>query len=162
VNAALNGLAALWLGAGYLMIRRRRTAAHRFCMIAALVASAAFLVSYLAYHARAGSTRFTGTGWIRSLYLVILFTHTVLAAAIVPLVLITLRRALRGRFDRHRRIARWTWPHWIYVSVTGVVIYLMLYHLGPALGRTRPDASEAAAVASGPTLPGLDRGPARG
>lgn len=133
LNAVLNGLCAVWLTAGYLAIRRGRRDAHRAFMIAAVITSALFLTSYLIYHAQTGSTGFQTRGWIRAVYFTVLFTHTVLAAVIVPLVLVTLSHALRGRFARHRRLARWTWPLWIYVSATGVVIYLMLYHLDPAL-----------------------------
>jgi putative membrane protein len=129
LNAVLNSLSAAWLTAGYLFIRRHRVGAHRACMLAAVATSLAFLVSYLVYHAQTGSTRFQSQGAVRAVYFFILGTHTVLAAAIVPLVIVTLTRALRGRFPQHRRIARWTWPIWMYVSITGVVIYLMLYHL---------------------------------
>jgi uncharacterized membrane protein YozB (DUF420 family) len=131
INACLNGIAALLLAGGYAMIRRRRIAAHRRFMLAALTASAFFLASYLYYHAYEGTTPFAGAGWIRPVYFAILGSHTVLAAAIVPLVSITVMRALRGRFQHHRRIARWTLPAWLYVSVTGVVIYLLLYRLSP-------------------------------
>jgi uncharacterized membrane protein YozB (DUF420 family) len=129
LNAALNGVATLFLVAGYRFIRRRRVAAHRAAMLAAVAASAAFLVSYVIYHANAGSRPFTGTGPVRAVYFAILVTHIVLAAAIVPMVLMTLARALGRRFERHAAIARRTLPLWLYVSVTGVVIYLMLYRL---------------------------------
>ncbi len=129
LNAALNGTCALLLVAGYLLIRRRRVLAHKICMISALVVSTLFLVSYLTYHYQVGSVRFTGQGWIRPVYFTILTSHTTLAATIIPLALVTASRALRGRFDRHVRIARWTLPIWLYVSVTGVVVYWMLYHL---------------------------------
>jgi uncharacterized membrane protein YozB (DUF420 family) len=129
LNALLNGLSALLLLAGYVLIRARRPAAHRAAMLGAVASSALFLASYLYYHAQVGSVRFTGQGPLRIVYFAILGTHTVLAAAIVPLVLVTLQRALAGRFDRHRRIARITLPLWAYVSVTGVVIYWMLYRL---------------------------------
>jgi uncharacterized membrane protein YozB (DUF420 family) len=128
-NALLNALSAALLLAGYLLIRARRQAAHRIAMLGALASSTLFLASYLYYHAHVGSVRFTGQGPLRTVYFFILGTHTVLAAAIVPLVLVTLQRALRGRFHRHRRIARITLPLWAYVSVTGVVIYWMLYRL---------------------------------
>jgi putative membrane protein len=127
VNAALNAASALLLSAGYVFIRRRRVAAHRACMLGAFVVSAAFLLSYLAYHAQVGATRFRGEGVFRAVYFAVLGSHTVLAVAVVPLAVVTLARALRGRFDRHRRIARWTLPVWWYVSVTGVLVYLMLY-----------------------------------
>ena len=114
------------LTAGYTMIRRGRILAHKTCMVLAVLSSATFLVSYVLYHARVGSVAFRGQGWIRPVYFTLLGTHTALAAAIVPLVLITLTRALREQFDRHKRIARWTLPLWLYVSVTGVVIYFLL------------------------------------
>jgi len=127
LNAALNSLSAVFLFAGYLFIRAKNRAAHRRCMLAALACSSLFLISYLVYHFQVGSVGFKGQGWIRPVYFTILITHTILAAAVVPLALIALVRALRERFDAHRRIARWTFPIWLYVSVTGVVIYLMLY-----------------------------------
>jgi uncharacterized membrane protein YozB (DUF420 family) len=129
INASLNGASAVLLTTGRVLIGRGRIAAHRACMIAAVVASTLFLGSYLYYHAHVWSVRFPGQGWIRPVYFSILISHTLLAAAVVPLVLVTLSRALRQRFDRHRAIARWTYPVWLYVSVTGVVIYFMLYQL---------------------------------
>jgi uncharacterized membrane protein YozB (DUF420 family) len=129
INASLNGTSAVLLLIGRTLIARGRMAAHRAVMIAAVVSSSLFLISYLYYHARVGSVRFQGQGWARPVYFSILISHTVLAAAIVPLVIITLSHGLRARFDRHRVIARWTYPLWLYVSVTGVVIYMMLYHL---------------------------------
>lgn len=129
LNASLNALATVFLVTGWLLIRRKRRDAHRACMLAACAASAAFLASYLVYHYNVGSVPFQKRGLIRTVYLSILFTHIVLAAAIVPLVFLTLSRALSQRFDRHRRIARWTLPLWLYVSVTGVVIYVMLYRM---------------------------------
>jgi uncharacterized membrane protein YozB (DUF420 family) len=129
VNASLNGLSALLLAAGYANIRSGRRDAHRNCMIAALVSSTLFLTSYLVYHFHVGSVPFTGRGPIRTAYFAILITHTILAVLIVPLVATTLTRALRERFDAHRRIARITLPLWAYVSVTGVIIYWMLYRL---------------------------------
>ena len=129
LNATLNGVATVFLIAGYVLIRRRQMAAHRAFMLSALTASAFFLASYVIYHANAGSKPFPGTGPVRTVYFVILITHIVLAAAIVPMVLMTVSRALRGRFDRHASIARRTLPVWLYVSVTGVVIYVMLYEL---------------------------------
>jgi uncharacterized membrane protein YozB (DUF420 family) len=127
LNAGLNATAGVLLFAGWLMIRGGRITAHRRCMLAAFTASSLFLVSYVVYHAQAGSRPFTGQGPARAVYFAILISHVVLAAAIVPLALVTLTRALRGDFARHRRIARWTFPIWMYVSVTGVVIYWMLY-----------------------------------
>ena len=115
--------------AGYLLIRRRKILAHKICMGSAFAVSTLFLISYLTYHYQVGSVRFTGQGAVRGVYFTILTTHTILAAVIVPLALVTVSRALRGRFDRHVRIARWTLPIWLYVSVTGVVVYWMLYHL---------------------------------
>ena len=129
VNAVLNGAAAAFLISGYLLIRRGRTAMHKRCMLAALATSALFLVSYVVYHANAGSRPFPGLGAVRVVYFGILITHVVLAAAILPLALTTAARGLSAQYDRHVRIARWTLPLWIYVSVTGVVIYLMLYQL---------------------------------
>jgi putative membrane protein len=129
LNAALNAASFLLLVAGLYNILRGRVAAHRACMLSALVVSTLFLISYVIYHAQYGSVRFMGQGLVRPVYFVILITHVVLAVTIVPLVFITARRALAGDFARHRRIARWTYPLWLYVSVTGVVVYLMLYHL---------------------------------
>ena len=129
LNAALNGLAALLLLAGWVLIRRRRIGAHRLTMLTAFGCSVAFLVSYLFYHSQVGSVRFQGTGALRTLYFTILISHTVLAAAVPFLAAVTLFRALKERFDRHRALARWTLPIWLYVSVTGVTIYWMLYHL---------------------------------
>jgi uncharacterized membrane protein YozB (DUF420 family) len=129
LNASLNALSAALLLTGWLLIRAGRRDAHRRVMIAALCSSSLFLASYLVYHAQVGSVRFQGRGLIRTLYFAILITHTILAVAIVPLVAVTTVRALRGRFDRHRRIARVTLPLWAYVSVTGVVVYWMLYRL---------------------------------
>jgi uncharacterized membrane protein YozB (DUF420 family) len=129
VNATLNSLSAIWLACGYYFIRQKKISAHRFCMIAALITSALFLTSYLIYHYHAGSKPFEGQGAIRTVYFTILLSHTVLATAIVPLALITLFRALKQRFDKHKRLARWTLPIWFYVSVTGVIIYLMLYQM---------------------------------
>ena len=127
VNATLNAIAATLLVYGYVLIRRRQFDRHRRVMLAAFGVSALFLVSYLTYHANAGSRPFPGRGPIRAVYFTILISHIVLAAAILPLALITLSRALRQRFDRHVPIARWTLPIWLYVSVTGVLVYLMLY-----------------------------------
>ena len=127
LNAALNGVSAILLTAGYSFIRAGQIEAHKRCMVSAFVVSALFLASYVTYHANVGSKPFPGTGLVRTIYFTILITHVILAATIVPLALVTLSRALARRFDRHRRIARWTLPIWLYVSVTGVVIYLMLY-----------------------------------
>ena len=129
INAILNGTSAVLLLAGRWQIKRGRMAAHRAFMLTAVCASTLFLSSYLYYHWHVGSVPFQGHGWSRPVYFSILISHTILAATIVPLVIITLSRALRERFDRHRAIARWTYPLWLYVSVTGVVIYFMLYHL---------------------------------
>jgi len=133
VNATLNGTSALLLFVGYLSIRRKNVTTHKVCMGSAFGTSTLFLISYLTYHYHVGSIPFGGKGFIRMVYLTILISHTILAAAIVPLALVTLYRALTGRFSKHVRIARWTLPLWLYVSVTGVIIYWMLYHLsGPA------------------------------
>ncbi|HSK10944.1 MAG TPA: DUF420 domain-containing protein [Vicinamibacterales bacterium] len=129
LNATLNAIAAAWLVAGYVLIRRGRPRAHRFAMLAAFATSGLFLASYVVYHAQAGSRPFTGEGWIRPIYFTILLSHVVLAAAVLPLAIVTLTRALGARFDAHRRIARRTLPIWIYVSVTGVLVYLMLYQM---------------------------------
>jgi putative membrane protein len=129
VNASLNALAAVLLVIAYVLIRRRRPIAHRNVMIAALVCSVLFLTSYLIYHAQVGSVRFQGTGTVRTVYLAILLTHTVLAALVPFLAVITVWRASRRQYDRHTRIARWTLPIWLYVSVTGVVVYWMLYRM---------------------------------
>jgi uncharacterized membrane protein YozB (DUF420 family) len=129
LNAGLNAASAVLLGIGYMLIRRKRIAVHRKFMLAAVGTSGLFLLSYLYYHFNVGSVRFQGTGWPRTLYFAILLTHTVLAASLVVLVPVTLVRGLRERYDRHRAIARWTYPIWMYVSVTGVVIYLMLYQI---------------------------------
>jgi putative membrane protein len=129
VNATLNGLAAILLTMGFVMIRRGNRELHKRCMIAALATSGLFLVSYVVYHANAGSRPFLGQGAVRVVYFGILITHVVLAAAILPLALLTAARGLTAQFDRHVRLARWTLPIWLYVSVTGVVIYLMLYQL---------------------------------
>jgi uncharacterized membrane protein YozB (DUF420 family) len=129
LNAILNGTATVFLVCGYVLIRRGREIAHRNCMLAAFGCSVAFLVSYLSYHYQVGSVRFTGTGWLRTLYLGILLTHTVLAAVVPFLAVITLVRGLRRQLDKHVPIARITLPIWLYVSVTGVVVYWMLYRL---------------------------------
>jgi uncharacterized membrane protein YozB (DUF420 family) len=129
INAVLNGTAAVLLVWGYTLIRRRQIAAHRRVMITAFITSCLFLVCYIVYHLQVGSVHFPKTGVIRTIYFSILGTHTVLAATVPVLAIITLRRGLAGRYDKHRRIARWTLPIWLYVSVTGVVVYVMLYHL---------------------------------
>jgi putative membrane protein len=131
INATLNGLSAVLLVTGRALIARRKIAAHRVVMLTAFATSSIFLVSYLYYHwpHHGGIVYFQGTGWIRILYFTILISHTILAIVIVPMVLITLTRALRGQFGRHRAIARWTFPLWLYVSVTGVIVYLMLFQM---------------------------------
>jgi putative membrane protein len=137
VNGTLNGLSAVFLTAGYIFIRRKNQTAHRNCMIAAFVTSTLFLACYLTYHfylafaLHRGPTRFLDPAWFRPIYLTLLATHTILAVVIVPMVFMTLSRALKRRFDLHRRIARWTWPLWMYVSVTGVLIYFLLYQIFP-------------------------------
>jgi uncharacterized membrane protein YozB (DUF420 family) len=129
VNATLNATSAVLLIVGYYHIRQGHQQAHRACMVAAFLVSVLFLVLYLIYHFHAGTTRFTGQGWIRPVYFALLLSHTILAALVPFLAVLTLSRALRQQFDRHRAIARWTLPIWLYVSVTGVVIYWLLYHV---------------------------------
>ncbi len=137
VNALLNGLSAIFLGAGYYQIRHGKRLAHRNCMVGAFVTSVLFLACYVTYHAyralhlHQGPTVFKDPAWFRPIYLAILISHTLLAMVIVPLALATLYLALKARYDTHRRIARWTWPLWMYVSVTGVLIYLLLYQVFP-------------------------------
>jgi putative membrane protein len=129
LNATLNAISGVLLTIGYVLIRRKRIRQHRAAMIAACTSSALFLISYVIYHAQAGSKPFMGQGWTRPLYFTILITHVILAAAILPMALVTLVRGLSARYDAHRRIARWTFPIWMYVSVTGVIVYVMLYRL---------------------------------
>ena len=129
LNATLNGLSAIFILTGYVLIRRGQRELHKRCMLTALVTSSLFLVSYVVYHANAGSRPFPGTGIARPIYFAILITHVILAAAILPLALTTTARGLRAQYTRHVAIARWTLPIWLYVSVTGVVIYLMLYQM---------------------------------
>ena len=128
LNASLNGLCAILLSFALYFIRRKNIVAHRRCMIAAVITSAIFLASYLTYHFGVhGITRFKDPPWFRPIYLTLLLTHTVCAAIILPMVIVTLTRALKGRFELHKKIARWTWPIWMYVSVTGVLVYWLLY-----------------------------------
>jgi uncharacterized membrane protein YozB (DUF420 family) len=132
LNATLNGASAILITTGRALIRshhRKKVQLHRACMISAVATSSLFLASYLYYHAHVGSVRFPGQGWVRPLYFALLISHTVLAATLVPLVVLTLAAALRGRFQRHRGLARWTYPIWLYVSVTGVVVYIVLYRI---------------------------------
>ncbi|MGA2542050.1 MAG: DUF420 domain-containing protein [Verrucomicrobiota bacterium] len=131
VNATLNGLSAILLASGFVCIKRKKVAAHRACMIAAFSTSVLFLICYLTYHYYAGVTRFLNPLWFRPIYLALLTSHTILAVVIVPLILVTLNRALKERFELHKKIARWTWPLWMYVSVTGVAVYLILYQIFP-------------------------------
>ncbi len=131
-NATLNGASAVLLVAGYGCIRRRLVLAHKLCMGSAFCVSTAFLVSYLVYHARVGSVHFQGQGTIRPFYFVLLITHTVLAALVPPMAILTMQRAWKGQIERHRAIARWTLPIWLYVSVSGVLVYLLLYRFYPA------------------------------
>ena len=137
VNATLNGLSAIFLALGFIFIKRGKKIAHRNCMIAAFATSTIFLACYLTYHTylayvlHQGPTRFLNPTWFRPIYLTILLTHTVLAVAVVPLVFMTLNRARKQNFEAHKKIARWTWPIWMYVSVTGVVIYFLLYQIFP-------------------------------
>ena len=127
VNAALNATAAVLLTIAFVLIRKGRIDAHRRTMIAAFATSSLFLICYITYHAQVGSVRFTRQGFVRPLYFAILITHVTLAAAVLPLAIITLSRGLKARYDRHRAIARWTLPIWLYVSVTGVLVYILLY-----------------------------------
>ncbi len=127
LNAVLNGTSAVLLAFGYLFIRRKKVNLHKACMVSAFVISTLFLVSYLIYHYHAGSKPFPGEGWTRPLYFAILISHVILATVTLPLSIVTLARGVRGRFEKHRSIARWALPIWLYVSVTGVVVYLMLY-----------------------------------
>jgi putative membrane protein len=137
LNASLNGVSAILLAGGYAAIRRGKVGVHKRFMISAFAVSSTFLVSYLIYHYRVGHVAFQGQGWIRPVYFVLLLTHTVLAIVIVPMILVTLRRAWLERFDRHRIIARWTLPLWFYVSVTGVIVYLMVYQMYKPVEFTR-------------------------
>ena len=129
LNAALNATSFILLVTGYVFIRRRERRKHKFCMVSALIVSALFLTSYVIYHLQVGSVPFKGTGWIRTVYFAVLIPHVILAAAIVPPVLITASRGLTAKYDTHRRIARWTLPLWLYVSITGVIVYVMLYQM---------------------------------
>ena|SRR6202040_3295473 len=137
LNASLNGVSAILLAGGYAAIRSGKVAVHKRFMISAFAVSSTFLVSYLIYHYRVGHVAFQGQGWIRPVYFVLLATHTILAIVIVPMILVTLRRAWLERFDRHRVIARWTLPLWFYVSVTGVIVYLMVYQMYKPVEFTR-------------------------
>jgi uncharacterized membrane protein YozB (DUF420 family) len=129
LNASLNAAATVFLAAGYVFIRRKDVARHRFCMLAAFGISCVFLVSYLIHHARVGSVRFAGPESLRPLYLAVLVPHVILAATVPVLAILTIRRGLKGDYERHRRIARFTWPIWMYVSVSGVAVYWMLYRM---------------------------------
>jgi uncharacterized membrane protein YozB (DUF420 family) len=131
LNASLNGTSAVLLLTGRVLIAKGRMVAHRFCMIAAVVASSLFLASYVFFHYKVGNILFLGQGWSRPVYFSILISHVILAIVIVPLAIVTLTRGLNGRYDKHRAIARWTWPLWMYVSVTGVLVYFMLYQWFP-------------------------------
>jgi uncharacterized membrane protein YozB (DUF420 family) len=132
-NATFNGLAGVFLGFGYYFVKQGKVIAHRNCMISAVCSSVLFLIGYLTYHfgVQHGLTKFQNPAWFRPIYLTILVTHTLLAIVIVPMIVITLSYALRERFDKHKKIARWTWPMWMYVSVTGVLVYLLLYQIFP-------------------------------
>ena len=127
INASLNALSTLFLVCGYALIRTRQIAYHRRCMLAALTSSALFLVCYIVYHAQVGSVRFTRQGFVRPIYFTVLVTHVALAATVLPLALVTATRGLKGRYPQHVRLARWTFPIWLYVSVTGVLVYVLLY-----------------------------------
>jgi uncharacterized membrane protein YozB (DUF420 family) len=134
LNAALNATSLVLLTTGFVFIRRKMVKAHRACMLSAFVVAILFLVSYVVYHYHAGSTRFRGAGIIRPIYFFILSTHVILAATIVPLAIVTMRRAFRGEIERHRALAHFTLPLWLYVSVTGLIVYTLLYHVYPAPG----------------------------
>jgi len=143
VNACLNALATVFLMLGFVYIKKGNKTAHRNCMISAFVTSAVFLTCYLIYHfSTEVVTKFVEPEWFRPIYLVLLITHVVLAVVILPLIFITLSRALKERFDQHRKIARWTWPLWMYVSITGVLIYLLLYQIFPQPKSVDPPAVE--------------------
>ena len=143
VNACLNALATVFLMLGFVYIKKGNKTAHRNCMVSAFVTSAVFLTCYLIYHfSTEVVTKFVEPEWFRPIYLVLLITHVVLAVVILPLIFITLSRALKERFDQHRKIARWTWPLWMYVSITGVLIYLLLYQIFPQPKPVRPPAVE--------------------
>jgi uncharacterized membrane protein YozB (DUF420 family) len=131
VNAALNAVTIVFLSAGYYFIRSGEREKHKACMLGAIAVSAAFLVTYLIYHFNSGLARFGGEGWIRPVYFTILIVHVIVAVVITVMVPVTVVRALAGRFDRHRRIARWTWPLWMYVAISGVVVYVMAIHMFP-------------------------------
>lgn len=133
INAMLNGTSTVFLLVGWLAIRRRDVAFHRACLVSAFGASTLFLASYLARFALSGTHRYPGDGWDKTLYLVILFSHMALAVVVLPMILRALWMGYRGRWAEHRKIARWAWPLWMYVSVTGVAVYVLLYHVGPAL-----------------------------
>jgi putative membrane protein len=150
LNASLNGISAVLLTGGYLAIRNGKREVHKRFMIAAFAVSSAFLASYLVYHYRVGHVAFNGQGWIRPVYFTLLISHTILAVVIVPLILVTLRRAWVERFDRHRAIARWTLPLWFYVSVTGVIVYLLLYQVYPPGG---PLGSASVSSSTAPAPP---------
>jgi uncharacterized membrane protein YozB (DUF420 family) len=129
LNATLNAISFILLVTGYYFIRRKQWRKHRACMLGAVTVSGLFLTSYVIYHAQVGSVPFRGTGWIRTVYFAVLIPHVILAAAMVPPVIVTVSRGLSAKYDKHRRIARWTLPLWLYVSITGVIVYLMLYRL---------------------------------
>jgi uncharacterized membrane protein YozB (DUF420 family) len=137
VNASLNATSGILITAGFIFIKKGRREAHRRCMVAAVCSSALFLISYIIYHYTAKITLFAGQGWIRPVYFTILISHTALAVVLAPLVVMTVRRAVRGEFERHRRLAKITFPLWLYVSVTGVVVYWFLYHGWPSDGAAR-------------------------
>jgi putative membrane protein len=132
LNAILNAIAACCLTAGYYFVRRRELDRHRACMISAAIVSGLFLISYIAHRFNAPIFEFRGQGWIRPVYYTLLISHVTLSIAIVPLVALTLWRAIKGRFEMHRKVARWAWPAWMYVSITGIIVYLMLYQVYPA------------------------------
>ena len=147
INACLNGLATVFLILGFVFIKQGKKIAHRNCMVSAFVTSAVFLTCYLIYHFNTEVvTRFVDPAWFRPIYLIILLTHVVLAIVILPLIFMTLSRALKARYELHKKIAKWTWPLWMYVSITGVVIYLLLYQIFPQQKGQKPPSGTSPAI----------------
>jgi putative membrane protein len=157
LNASLNGTSAILLACGYAAIRRGKMKVHKAFMIAAFSVSTAFLISYLVYHYRVGHVAFQGQGWIRPVYFALLLSHTVLAVVIVPMILVTLRRAWVERFDKHKIIACWTLPLWFYVSVTGVIVYVLLYQVYPSRGGAGQPVAASSLLQNGSKDPKLQR-----
>jgi len=150
LNAFLNGLSAILLTMAFLFIRKKNIVAHRRCMLAAVACSVLFLISYLTYHFQVGTTYFRDPAWFRRIYIPLLISHTILAATIIPLIIITLTRAFKMRFENHRKIARWTWPLWMYVSITGVLIYYLLYWKFP---QNKPGQTQGQTMVERTTVP---------